>query len=102
MAIQFRPLGKVSNIIQATGLEMSYAYDDLVFADNSVFIIRFSDKSDSEIHLYFNVDCELIEKKRLEKIIRDEANNEKLTLLTVGDFSLQQIEGKEEISIVFQ
>jgi len=101
MTIIYRPLGRVSNIIQATGLEMSYAYDDLVFADNSVFLIRFDEKLENSIHLFFNTDCIETEKVRLEKLLRDAAKVEKFKIASVGLFSLKQLDEKEELEIEF-
>jgi len=40
-----RPLGKVKELVEAAGMGISYAYDDLVFLDNNDFLMQFSDDS---------------------------------------------------------
>jgi len=45
--MKFRNLEAVRYIIkEATGLEITYAYEDLVFPEHMAFLIQFNDKSD--------------------------------------------------------
>lgn len=94
MTIPYRPLGKVSNIVQATGLEMSYAYDDLIFSDNSVFILQFDDILQNRLHLYFNIDCDKKEAVKLEQELRNASKIEGFTIDNNGLFSLSRLMGK--------
>lgn len=97
----YRPLGKLSNIINATSLEMVYAYDDLVFSDHAVFIFRFDASDPNLLFLYFNKDCEQETVFTYEKQLREKAEMEGFKICSVGVFQLQQIEGKEEVQIIF-
>ena len=101
MSIQFRPLGKVREMIQSIGLDISYAYDDLVFADHSLFIIQFDDKKSNFLKLFFNVDCEAQELKRIEKLLGAEAQLAGLIIEKKGTFSLQQKVEEEELELTF-
>jgi hypothetical protein len=67
MNTTLRPLGKLREIVLATGLDISYAYDDLIFSENSVFILQFDEEVENRILLYFNYDCYPKEAKILRK-----------------------------------
>ena len=43
--MSFRPLGIAKEIIEATGLNVTYTYDDLVFIEHNPIIIQFDDKN---------------------------------------------------------
>ena len=48
-------LEKVRFIIKdACGLDVAYAYDDLVFAEHGLFIIQFTDKAGNQLGCWFN------------------------------------------------
>jgi len=101
MTIPFRPLGKVMEMASSTGLDISYAYDDLAFSDHSVYIIRFDDQLPDLLHIYFNHDCEentVIETKK--KLIESSALN-KLCIHFAGKFILDSIHESEELKIEF-
>jgi hypothetical protein len=102
MTIPYRPLGKIDNIVRSTGLEMSYAYDDLVFSDHSVFILRFDDKVTTHLHLYINTECDKKEALLFENQLRNASEIEGLTIETLGSFTINQLEGKNEVEIHFQ
>lgn len=57
--MNYRDLETVRQIVlSATGLEISYAYDDLVFPENTVFILQFDDVDLNNLYCYFQEDCE--------------------------------------------
>ena len=101
MTTQIRPLGKVRDIVQATGLDIAYAYDDLVFSENSVFVIRFDENIAEKLHLYFNVDCHPSESKVIEHRLKIAGKIAEFEIASAGLFAVNQIEGKEEITINF-
>jgi len=101
MTVLYRPLGKIGNIIQTAGFDMSYAYDDLVFSDHSVFILRFDAQKDTDLHLYFNTDCDKKEVLRFEQKLKASAKTEGFAISSTGSFSIEQLEGKEELEIKF-
>ena len=101
MSIQFRPLGKVREMVQAIGFDVSYAYDDLVFSDHSLFIIQFDDKRTDVLKLFINADCVMQESKRVEKLLGAEAQLAGLIIEKKGTFSINQKEGTEELEVMF-
>jgi len=101
MSIVFRPLGKVRELVQAIGFDVSYAYDDLVFSDHSLFILQFDDKNVQKIKLFFNSDCVASEAYRVEQLLVMEARVAGLDIELKGRFSLNQKEGTEELEVKF-
>jgi len=99
--MKIRPLGEVRDIVQVTGLDISYAYDDLVFSDNSVFILRFDNEVEKKLHLYFNSECNTIESKVLEGRLITAGKIGGFDIVYSGLFSVSQLEEKEEIQIKF-
>jgi hypothetical protein len=101
MNIPFRPIGRVRELILATGLDISHFYDDLVISDHSVFIIKFDKDIISKLHLYFNCDCDEAEKNKISRCLKIECFSSGFDLIHSGLFSLEQIDNKEEITISF-
>jgi len=87
----YRDLEKVRTIIdEATGLEVSYAYDDLVFPDHTAFIVQFDDTQATNFFCYFHIDCNLEDQKELEKKLTASCLNQKCTIIFKGGFKLEQ------------
>jgi len=99
--IQFRPLGEVLEIIQQIGFDISYAYDDLLFSEHNVFIIRFDQSSNKKLWLYFNEDCDLVRRESIGNQLKNAYLSKKIEIHHGGLFSVQQIEGKEELELKF-
>ncbi|HEY5652753.1 MAG TPA: hypothetical protein VIR63_00070 [Pontiella sp.] len=51
-----KPLGKITGILADLGLEVTYAYDDLVFIQHSAFLIQFMERPDA-LRLFTNWEC---------------------------------------------
>ena len=97
--MRFRPLGIAKEIIQAAGLSVTYTYDDLVFIEHSPIIVQFDDINKSNLNIYFNVDCEKTEAKKIEKKLIDAATEREFTVTISGEFEMAQKKGVEEIEI---
>lgn len=96
----YRDLEKVRVIIdQATGLEVSYAYEDLVFPDHTAFIIQFDDAKATNFFCYFHKDCNPADVKDLEDKLSSSCHKQKCTLSFKGSFELEQ--KGEEVNIHF-
>ena len=96
-----RPLGVTREILESIGMQISYAYDDLVFVDHTAFLIQFDDENPQNLKLYFNVECAIEAAKRLEAGLTDAAMNKNFTVSNCGKFELKQKDGVEEFEIRF-
>jgi len=52
-----KPLGKITAILADLGLEVTYAYDDLVFVQHSAFLLQFTDQP-NVLKLFTNSECD--------------------------------------------
>ncbi|BBO85724.1 hypothetical protein DSCO28_62900 [Desulfosarcina ovata subsp. sediminis] len=97
----FRPLGIAKEIVNETGLDVTYAYDDLVFVEHSPFLIKFDDDKPNNLKLFFNVDCETDAAQKLEIQLRQAAEERKFTIEPCGRFELVPKPDTEELDIRF-
>ncbi|MBN2162607.1 MAG: hypothetical protein JXR25_10620 [Pontiellaceae bacterium] len=51
-----RELGKITAILADLGLEVTYAYDDLVFVQHSAFLLQFTEDP-TVLKLFTNTEC---------------------------------------------
>ncbi len=87
--MNFRDLEAVRQILlAATGLEVSYAYDDLVFPEETVFMIQFDDVNLNNIYIYFQEDLETFARENVIKQIEKECIKKKCTLTYKGTYVL--------------
>ena len=54
------PLGKITAILADLGLEVTYAYDDLVFVQHSAFLLQFTDEP-KILKLFTNSECDQVD-----------------------------------------
>jgi len=99
MKLPLRPLGKVIQVVEEMGLSVTHQYDDIVFVEHSAFMFKFSD--DGNADLYFNTECPEDEAAGLENILMKVARENDLDIIRKGTFSIEQIEGEENIQIKF-
>jgi hypothetical protein len=52
-----KPLGLVKTIVEAAGMGISYAYDDLVFLEHNSFLLQFTD-NEREISVHMNSEAD--------------------------------------------
>lgn len=98
--MKYRNLELVRTIIKdATDLDISYAYDDLVFPDNVVFLIKYDDANDQNFFGYFRKDCQEKEKESIVNSLTKSCEIKSCTFEYSGVFDLKQ--KGEEISINF-
>ena len=99
--IEFYNLEKVRFIIKdGSGLDIAYAYEDLVFSEHGILIFQFDINSTSTFFCWFNKDC--IEKDRitlLNSLIKSAVLN-KTEIIYKGKFEMTQKEN-EQISVNF-
>ncbi len=99
--IKIRPLGEARQIVESIGHEITYFYDDLVFADNNMYMLRFDDEIQKQLFLHFNEDCEELTASKVEISLREAAKSIGFKILKAGDYSVKQKEGSEELEISF-
>ncbi len=82
-----RPLGEITALLADLGLEVTYAYDDLVFVQHSAFILQFTDDP-AQLKLFINTECEPAEANNVAVHIVTEFDKADFTVMPVGRFFL--------------
>ena len=89
--MKFRDLETVRKIVlDATGLDITYAYDDLVFPEETVFIMQFDDKNTDNIFVHFHEDCEVPARNNVIKVLTKSCEEYKCSLTYKGTFVLDE------------
>jgi hypothetical protein len=101
MTIAFRPLAEVKMMLEKTGNDISYAYDDLVFVEHTAFLIQFDDEKPANLKLYFNTEVDPKEAEAIEKKLLPVAKGKKFSLINFGLFMVKEKEDSEELDILF-
>jgi len=99
---RLRPFDIAKDIISVCGLDISYFYDDLIFADHSLFIIQFDDNNPENFKLYFNKDCELDNKISIKDKLYEEAEKKGIQMRDEGTFFLTEDAESKEITIHYE
>jgi hypothetical protein len=98
--MNYRDLESVRQIVAAaTNLDISYAYEDLVFTENTAFLIQFDDNNLNNLFCYFHEDCDSKSREAILYSLKNVCKAKKCTLELKGDFSLKQ--KNDEVQIQF-
>ncbi len=96
--IPFRNIEPLRKIIkESTGLEISYAYDDLVFPEHTVFIFQTIDEQPDTYRCFFSEECKDTEKDKLQEKIAKAAKANRSKVIMSGAFALKQAGNEIEI-----
>ncbi len=87
----FRDLEMARALIKdATGLDVMYAYEDLVFPEHGAFIIRFDDSNSNNFMCYFHEECIENESKQIFDNLREICTANKCTIESKGSYRYKQ------------
>ena len=101
MSEELRPLGELIQVVEEMGLQVTHAYDDLVFVEHSAFLFQFVEDGARQLKLYFNTECPEEDVEPLEKRMLAMAIPKKLDIRRSGSFSMKQKEGEENLELQF-
>lgn len=99
MTIPNRPLGHVMQIVEDSGLTVTYAYDDLVFVEHNAFLFRM-ESTPEKVSLFTNED---LDEECGPPLIQKLINNGKrmgLIISEKGSFTIEDV-GNNQISVYF-
>ena len=100
--IQFRDIDKIKFIVHdATGLNIMYAYDDMVFPEHGAFLIRFSDEDPTLVYCHFREDCPEKERKRVFSSLKRSCELNGYQIAEGKQYNLSP-KNESEIEIKFQ
>ena len=88
-----RPLGKITAILADIGLEVTYAYDDLVFVQHSAFLLQFTDEP-KILKLFTNSECDQVDANAIASSIVLAFDKDGFIAHPSGRYTLTQNEDK--------
>lgn len=94
-----KPLGKITAVLADLGLEVTYAYDDLVFVQHCAFLLRFTDVPNA-LHIHTHVDCVEKDAKRVVQRIIEAHDAIGFSVTPAASYALEQ-NPDETISLTF-
>ena len=94
-----RSLGVVTEIVEAAGLSVSYAYDDLVFLEHPDLMLQFTDSAE-EVLIHIDEEAGAESLAVLLSKIKNEAAVQSM-VFKMGNFFRVGQEGKETVTIEF-
>lgn len=100
--IQLYSLEKARFIIKdATNLDISYAYEDLVFSEHGLFLLQFRNPEGTLFDCWFNHEIDEPDEIRLFDSLVKTGTLNTATITYKGHFKLHQTVGTEQIHIEF-
>lgn len=95
------PLTDVHEAMAVIGYEPSYAYDDIVFSNDAIFILQFNKQNVKELTLVTNIDLEKKEEDRIRTNFPEAAKKKGFKVIQGKSFIMKQKEETEEIELAF-
>jgi hypothetical protein len=84
-----KPLGRITAILAELDLEVTYAYDDLIFIQHSAFLLQFTEQ-ESTLNIFANIECDPVQADEIiEDLVAYFAQNG-FTLTPKGTYTLSQ------------
>ena len=101
-AIVFHNLDKVKFIVKdATGLDILYAYQDLVFSEHGVILFQFDADDVNLLRCWVNTQCYESEKNKMLRSLKITAGLNDMKIDYQGKFEMTQKEDEEQIELNF-
>lgn len=94
-----RDLGQVREIVEAVGMAVSYAYEDLVFLEHNAFLLQFTDKQ-QKILAHTNAEAKSDELEIPIAILQKKAGEFGMEFQKGSQYRLSQTD-EENINIEF-
>lgn len=99
MTVPFRPLGIITEVVETMDLEVTYAFEDLVFISHNAFLLRMGEQGE-RVYLYFNQESEDDKRDLIQSQLNTLAAKRGLTVLSSGTYQMKARED-EQIDIHF-
>lgn len=99
MALPYRPLGLVKQFLEEIGIEVTYAFEDLIFIQHNPILLQFG-KVGEMLFFYTNVETGEAEAAQLFAAIQAKADSQGITLVQRGRYRLSEAEG-ENLALEF-
>ena len=100
MAVPYRPLAYIRDVVNAIGLEVTFMYEDLVYIEHNAFLLRMGDSGEI-VYLYFNTESNLDERDAISEKLQVAGRSRELNIIRKGCYTMTQKPDEENIEIQF-
>ncbi len=100
MAVPYRPLGHIREMVNALGLEVTYIYEDLVYIEHNAFLLQMGERGEV-INLYFNTESDPTERDDITGQLKKAGQARELSIHRKGTFTMSQVPDEERIELAF-
>lgn len=94
-----RALGTIREIMESTGHNLSYAYEDLIFPEHNAFLLQFTDK-EQEVLIHINEEANEGELAPSLVLLQEKAKDNRMDFSKADYYRLSQAD-EENINIEF-
>lgn len=94
-----KPLGKITALLADCGLEVTYAYDDLVFVQHSAFLLQFT-AAPKSLKMFINTECDPATAADVQKQMLEAHAQSGFSLVPAGYFTISE-NNNETIDLKF-
>lgn len=85
MTVPFRPLGMIAELLEDMALEVTYAFDDLIFVSHNAFLLQMGNVG-KDVSLFFNEESDPAERGDIAQEVCDLGTERGLTIQDKGTF----------------
>lgn len=100
MTVPLRPLGYIRKLVNAVGLDITHAYEDLVYIEHNAFLLQMGDSGEI-VNLYFNTESDVEQRDTIADRLKTEGQARQLKIIRKGLFTMRQKSDGENIEIQF-
>ena len=100
MSVPYRPLGHIREVITAMGLEVTHAFDDLVFIEHNAFLLQMG-KVGEDVSLYFNTDSDESAREEITTRLIEAGKIQELKISPQGTYSVIQGDSDDSFQLAF-
>ena len=95
-----RELGLVREALTAAGMDISYAYEDLIFLEHNGFLLQFTD-TENQLLIHSNSEADEDALTGAITLLQHKATEIGLSFTRGGRYRLRQIDNEENIQLEF-
>jgi hypothetical protein len=100
MTVPLKPLGIIKEMLDGIGLQITYAYDDLIFVEHTAFLLQMGESS-KEVLLYFNTESANDKRNEITTLLQECGRQYRFQVNRKGTYSLVQNEEQKELQLQF-
>jgi hypothetical protein len=100
MGPPLKPLGIIKEMLNGIGLEITHAYDDLIFIENNDFPLQMG-KTGEEVFLYFHADSSLEKRVDITNLLKECGRQYRFMIDRKGTYTVEQKTCRENLEIRF-